>query len=308
MKVHVETPDAIPLDLVMTRAFSACGIEPLGGTSADGWSKVSDLQRCPYRYYLRHERALQIAPEMLTRESTGALEIGGLVHAALALHYNRMLPEGYPGWRKNPPAPLDFLEKVADLGGERNFVNEAARLVGGYIENYGYERDIHPVAIEFPAGQPGIHTCRFDMLAWWDGGGTAPAGLWNVESKTASRETADVLEGWWLDGEVIGQHYVFDKFKLAELFHAPLQGTIINLIIKTHPPRYRRLEIVMPREVIEAYAEDRGYWSTYRDHCRNVGHWPRKLQGCLSRYDMCEFWSHCRDMKSHYLVPIRRGP
>lgn len=306
MKVHIENLAAVSVNEAVDKAFASFGIAPLGGASADGWSKTSDLQRCAYRFYLRHERQLDIDPDMRSRASSGALEVGGLVHICLALHYGRMLPEGYPGWRKNQISPFEFMDRVIEMGAESNFVNEALRIYSGYAEHYGYETDIRPVAIEYAAGQPGIHTCRFDMLAWWDGGGTSPPGLWNFEAKTTSRETSDVLEGWWLDGEIVGQHYVFQKFGLEKIFHAPLQGTVINLMIKNHPPRYRRLEIVQAPVVIESYALDRAYWQTYRDHCRNTGNWPRSLAGCMNRYGPCEYWSHCRDMNNNYLVPIKK--
>lgn len=308
MKIHIENPDALPMDQAVERAFASYNIAPLGGPSTDGWSKVADLQRCAYRYYLKHERELGIDPAMQTRASSGALEVGGLVHICLALHYGRMLPEGYPGWRATQVNPFDFLERVIEMGGEASFVHEARRVFSGYSEHYGYETDIQPVALEYAAGQANLHTCRFDMLAWWDGGGAAPAGLWNFEAKTASRETVDVLEGWWLDGEIVGQHYVFQKSGLDKVFGGPLQGTVINLLIKNHPPRFRRLVIVQAPEVIEAYARDRSYWQTFRDHCRNVGNWPRSLAGCMNRYGPCDFWSHCRDMNNNYLVPIKKAP
>lgn len=307
MKIHVESPDAIPIDVAIEKAFASYGCTTLGGASLDGWSKMIDLQRCAYRYYLRHERELMLDPSFLTRASNGALEVGGLTHAATALHYSRMLPKGYPGWQPNLPGPMEFLDRVVESGGDRIYVSEARRLYGGYAEHYGYEQNIQPVAIEYAAGQPGIHTCRYDMLAHWDGGGgVAPPGLWNFELKTAARETSDVLEGWWLDGEILGQQFVFEKFGLEKVFGAKLQGTVINLIFKSHPPVMRRLEIVLPRPVVESFVRDRAYWSQYRDHCRAIGQWPRSLQGCVGRYDMCEFWSHCRDENQTYLIPLTK--
>lgn len=302
MFVQLETSTATPIDVAMHAAFAKLGIEPLGGPSPDGWSKLADLQRCAYRYYLKHERGMTIAADVQPT-SSGALEVGSLVHAAMAIHYGRRLPEGAPGWRRNMPSPFDYLEAVKACGGGSSFVSEALRLFSGYVEFYGYEADVSPLAVEFGAGEVGRHTCRYDMLAHWDGGGVAPPGLWNFETKTASRESMDVLESWWLDGEILGQHYVYEFAKLADVFGAPLQGTVINLLIKTRPPRFRRIQIVLSRALLDTYAQDRLYWDAYQRTCRARGYWPRSLQGCMSRYGPCEFWAHCRDMDDSLLQP-----
>jgi len=171
--IHVQTPNAKSMDHAIAEAFAHFGCEPLGGPSKDGWSKTSDLQRCAYRYYLKHEAQVYIPTGAPTAPP---LEIGGLFHALLALHYCRMLPEGYPGWRKNSPSPLDFLDYLRTCGAEAINVHEAARLYSAYAETYDND-DLIPVAVEMPAGIEGIHTCRYDLLAWHEG------ALWCVEHK-----------------------------------------------------------------------------------------------------------------------------
>lgn len=298
-RLFLGDPDAVPMDLALARSFAAFDCEPLGGQSGDGWSKIGDLQRCPYRYYLRHEiGAIPVGAS--SPSGSAALEIGGLTHALLALHYCRMLPAGYPGSRKNPPPPLDFLDRVQAAGADIHFVSEARRLFYGYLEHYGVE-DIHPVAIEYQAGIPGVHTCRFDMLAWKDG------QLWNVEHKTASAETADVMNSWWLDGEIIGEVYGWKLSGLDKVFGAPLAGVMINMLFKTKPVRYRRLEVVIPDNVLAQYEQDRRFWAASREHFRKTGYWPRALHGCMSRYDLCLFWDHCRDADAN-LIKIRETP
>ncbi len=303
MRIHVQTPGARPMNDVLPEAFRALGCEPLGGPSTDGWSKMNDFLRCPYRYYLRHQQNAIIKPDALIRAAP-APEVGGLVHACLALHYCRLLPEGYPGWRKDPPSPLDLLDEVQKRGAELAYVQEARRLYYGYSEHYGAEGPeygFEPVAVEMGAGIEGIHTCRYDMLAWNQG------ALWIYEHKTAHAETADVLEGWWLDGEILGEVYGFQLSKLDEVFMGKLVGVVINLLFKTTPPKFRRLEIVFPQKIIDSFAADRQHWGQQREHYRRKGHWPRSLQGCMSRYDMCQYWAHCRDEDAS-LLQIREVP
>ena len=221
-KVFLENVDAVPMAQALKTAFASFGCEPLGGPSEDGWSKMLDFQRCEYRYYLKHELgAVPIGGDART-----ALEIGELIHACLALHYCRALPEGYPGWRANPPSPLLLLDTLENLGVDMVALQTARRLYYGYAEHYVNE-DIQPVAIEFPFGKVGDHTCRYDMLAVHQG------ALWVYEHKSASSESADVLEGWWLDGEIIGEVYVARKYQIEKLFGMPLAGVLINLMFKT---------------------------------------------------------------------------
>jgi hypothetical protein len=297
VRIQVVTPGVRPMNEAMDAAFRVLGCEPLGGPSEDGWSKMLDFQRCPYRYYLMHEVKMFPSGEAGDRSP---LALGGLTHAALALHYCRMLPEGYPGWRKDPPPPLDFLDAVEAAGGDIVLVHAARRFYGSYAEHYVNET-ITPVAVEMPFGKVGDHTCRFDLLAWRDG------ALWNYEHKTAANETEDVIEGWWLDGEILGEVYAARKGEIEKLFGAPLAGVCINLIVKTHPVRFRRLDIVITDKVLASFARDRAFWAAERDRYRQLGHWPRAHHGCLGRYnDACLFWHHCRD-EDHSLLQIRRA-
>ena len=306
--VHFQTPDAVSMNEAIDQAFKFYGCETLGGASLDGWSKMSDFQRCRYRYYLKHELgAVAVDPtdQNLKIPYPPNLEIGGLYHAALALHYARRLPEGYPGWPPKLPPRRELLDKVEELRAEYNNVLEARRLYYGYSEHYGPELDLEPVAVEFAAGVDGVHTCRFDTLVWEEG------ALWNLEHKSARAETTDVMESWWLDGEIIGQYYAWRISELDKVF-GRLTGSIINLAFKSHPAEYRRLKVIIPEQVVDQYVEgapslraagirgdqyveDRMAGNADRERCRRTGRWPRSLQGCMSRYDRCAFWAHCRD-------------
>jgi len=293
--IQIEAPDALSMNEALDQAFAKFNCEPLGGPSEDGWSKMGDLQRCPYRYYLKNELgAVAIDPmdNNLKIRNPTALEVGSLFHAILAVHYGRRLPAGYPGWRANMPNPLDFLQAVEEAGASIEHVRQVKRMYYSYSEYWGPELDLQPLAVEMSAGIPGIHTCRFDMLAYEDG------GIWNIEHKSASAFTPDVLESWWLDGEVIGQFYAWDLSEMSKMFGAPLTGTKINLTSKGFPPRHMRVEIVQPREVVSTFARDRVFWNDLRTRYRNAGYWPRSLAGCMNRYDRCAFWTHCRDLNN----------
>lgn len=272
------------MDQAVARAFEQYGAPVLGGPSGDGWSKQADLQRCPYRYYLMHEKGV-----VLPGPTAPPLEIGILWHAALACHYHRLLPAGYPGYHPNTPSPDQLLDAVEAVGAELANVTAARRLVWGYLEHWPLD-DVQPVALEYPAGVAGVHTCRYDMVGWHDD------ELWVFEHKSAAKETEDLMDAWFLDGEVLGEMYGWRLSQLDAVFGARLTGVIINIGFKSNPPRYRRLKVVVPEVVIRQYIRDRAFWNAERESYRATGYWPRKLQGCLSRYnDVCGFFPHCRD-------------
>lgn len=278
------------IEQCIAEAYASFNVPSLGGASKDGWSKISDFQRCPYRYWALHEKeqleTIRIAPK------PAALELGALYHAMLACHYagsckplehTRNVYDAYP-------TALELVNRVESLGGDKAIVAEATRLYLAYFNHYGNPHDegLTPLAVELGAGIEGVHTCRFDLLAERD------KGVWIIEHKTASRETRDVLESWWLDGEIIGEVYGY-KLSGLESVWGPLVGVCVNIVIKTQTPKFRRVDVVIPDSLLERYAEDRKYWTALRKASACDNQWPRKLQGCIGRYDTCQLWDHCRD-------------
>lgn len=279
-----------PMDELIIEAYKSFNVAPLGGASGDGWSKMNDFQRCPYRYWLLHEPK-KIPLTQLSGETPTALALGSLFHSALAMHY---MPVLVPRAGNNEyPTPFALLHRIESLGGNKDIVNTCIDLYGAYFNKYHAPHDegMVPLGIEVLAGDPSKHTCRLDMVAKHNG------GIWIVEHKTSSRETREVTEGWWLDGEILGEVY---GWKLSGLDHVfgPLTGVLVNIVIKTTVPKFRRVEVVVTDKLLEAYKNDLAFWRGFRQSMRDLGKWPRKLNGCIGRYGMCEFWDHCRDADS----------
>lgn len=283
--IQLSNPNAKTIEQCIREAYESFNVPPLGGASNDGWSKLADFQRCPYRYWLLH-----VQPKLETTEAPilpdsipVALELGALYHSMLAMHY-------YKGMYKTPTA-YALAERVLSLGGNQAIVDEAKRLYNGYFAQYGNPNDegINTLAVEFPAGIEGIHTCRYDLLAE-----RKDSGTWIIEHKTASSETRQVMEGWWLDGEILGEVYAYKLSGLEQIF-GRLVGVCVNLTFKTKEPKFRRVEVVVTDDLLDQYAKDIAYWKGSRSACKTTGIWPRKLQGCISRYDTCTFFDHCRN-------------
>ena len=285
------------IDSLVTEACASLGIEPWGGPSENGWSKHADFLRCPYRYYLKHVKGMG---PLHVGDPGSALDIGSFTHLMLAAHYARMLPdERYPGWRANSPEPLVLLAALKKAGLSLSIAADVERLYEGYAEYYGNET-IQPVAVEMPAGLRGTHTSRFDLVFYVEDG--LHDGLWIGEHKTAS-PAAD-LDDFRYNGEILGEMLSFQLSGLQDFFGQRLNGVCINALVKSKTPRYQRLWLTFPDQLINDFASTRGEWAQREIDCVRRNKWPRSMFGCVAYFRKCRFWEHCRTQDDALLVSL----
>jgi hypothetical protein len=293
-------------EVVLRDAFLALGCERWGGASDNGWSKLSDFLRCPYRYHLKHMRRVKAS---LAAASSPAQDVGSFVHALLAAYYAGKLPAPfadengqlvtYPGWQANAPTLEALLVALREAGAEAAALALATRLWEGYIEHWG-EDGIQPVAVEMGVGDPEFHTSRYDMVfSVVDG---VHDGLWIGEHKTASPATD--MESWQLDGEILGEELSWDLSKLSDMFGAPLRGICINVLLKTKVPAYRRLWQPVRPKLIAEFTKQRMHWNSMIAFYKRNGLWPKSSYGCIAKFGKCSYWDHCLSLSDSFLVPI----
>lgn len=283
-------------DAVLVDAFRRFGCPRPGGASESGWSKIADYLRCPYRYCLKHDQRVYIPA--VTGQSLTALDTGSYTHALLAARYARMLPEGYPGHSAKMPEPHELLEALRACGGSTAALQQTEQLFEGYVEYYGGEETLTPVAVEFIAGKENVHTSRYDLVSYVDD--SLYDGLWIIEHKTASANTD--LELWRHDGEVLGEVYSWKLSNLDAVFDAPLRGVCINVLMKGARPAYRRLWLRFEPEMIAEFEQHRRHYETMIDYYHRIGYWPKSYFGCSARYGRCSFWEHCSTLDPNVLI------
>lgn len=284
-KISVQGSTQPSADAVLTEAFASLGCDRWGGASEDGWSRISDLMRCPYRFYLKHDaRMAPVNPSPTSK----ALDIGSYAHAGLAVHYAAMLPEGYPGWQPNVPSVEALFAACEALNAGVEAMTEARQLLDGYIEHYGIE-PLVPVAVEMPCGEVGIHTSRLDLVAHVTEG--LHAGLWLFDHKCLTPRSD--LEVFHHDGEILGEIFSWRLSDLDSVFGEPLVGACINVLFKDRIPRFERVWLAFTPELIEEFVRHRSHWRTLEDFYRRNGYWPKSLYGCSARFGRCRFWQHC---------------
>jgi PD-(D/E)XK nuclease superfamily len=275
-------------DRVLTEAFALLGCPRLGGISEDGWSKLSDFLRCPYRYYLKRERHLRPA---IASESTEALDTGSFTHALLALHYAAGLPgPEYPGFIPNCPTPAQLLAVLPQVGADPMALATATGLWDGYLDKW-YGDGWTPMAVEMGTGTEGVHTSRFDLVLHVEDG--IHDGFWIGEHKALSPR-ADV-EAYELDGEILGEMLAWRASNLDEVF-GELRGVCINALIKSKVPAYRRLWIKVDWKLVDDFAASRRFWASDIITCRKIHVWPKSHFGCRAHFEKCWYWEHCRTL------------
>ena len=310
MRVDKEDPEMISfapdpnirgVDEVMNEIFDAYGMERLGGASGRGWSSYATFQRCPYLYkvsYLDGERGIAAL----------ALETGSAFHTFMALYYEWMVMDD---WKLTPEV---CREEMMARGYNPTACINAWRTFDAYVHNY--ENDyLLPISVEeWAQGEDG-NTCRFDMIArvTRDQPGI-PAGTYIVEHKTASRFTADLLEGWHNDGEVLGQIMIYKQANFAKKLdrngkpYGKLQGTIVNIAGKQQSPKFHRTIVPAQAWHVKQHQEDLQMWHALQQLYRATGVWPKARNNCVGRYGMCQLFTHCStNQKDTPLVALKKA-
>lgn len=294
-----------PTEQVLEDAFKALGCERWGGASSNGWSKIGDFLRCPYRYYLKHERGM-LAAGLLVDDSTSAQDTGSFAHVMLAAHYAGMLPDDrYPGFRVNCPTPEQVDAALSAAGAEVEALQKAREVWEGYLDFYG-EDGWAPMAVEMPAGLPEFHTCRYDVIVSVEDG--IHDGIWEADHKILSPKSE--VENYELDGEILGQMLAWKLSGLASVF-GPLEGVCVNVLYKGKMPKgrapYLRRWFRYDEAAVKDFGRQRLYWQDSVERLRMqkgpIVFWPKSHYGCIGHYfDRCGFWDHCASLNDSLLV------
>lgn len=283
-------PNIRPFDDVMGEIFAHFGMEKLGGASGRGWSSYATFQRCPYLYKLSYLEGQRGAP-------SSALTTGSAFHTFLALHYTWMLDENL---KLTPFVAKDML---LSLGADAKAVIEAFRLYEAYADKYTNDY-LMPIEMEAWAQDPDGNTCRFDMIAEVPEAqpGVVP-GIYIIEHKTAARFTADAIEGWRNDGEILGQIMVWKRAKLDKKY-GKLRGTIVNIVGKQKIIQFHRTIVPAQRWHVQQHMEDLKMWAALQQMYAATNVWPKSRANCVTKFGMCSFFDHCAENQK--LVPIRK--
>lgn len=113
-----------------------------------------------------------------------------------------------------------------------------------------------------------------------------------ITHNTAARFTADLLEGWHNDGEILGQIMVWKQAKLDKKY-GKLRGTIVNIVGKQKIPQFARVIVPAQRWHVSQHEEDLKVWAALQEMYRATNTWPKARNNCVHRYGLCQLFHHC---------------
>lgn len=135
-----------------------------------------------------------------------------------------------------------------------------------------------------------------------------------ITHNTASRFTADLLEGWHNDGEVLGQIMIYKQANFAKKLdrngkpYGKLQGTIVNIAGKQQLPKFHRTIVPAQAWHVKQHQEDLQMWHAMQQLYRATGVWPKARNNCVGRYGMCQLFTHCStNQKDTPLVALKKA-
>jgi hypothetical protein len=166
-------PSSTPVDQALPKAFEALGEAYLGGISTGrGWSSFSKYQACPYAWKRTYLEGIRFDIEPVP------LAFGSLVHAYLAVHYRRMMPEPFA------VTPIALRDELLKLGVAAAIVLDSWALFQTYLLRWTADNWI-PLTVEHGVVDPLSNaSCRYDAIVYLpEPQGTIPAGTFIVEHK-----------------------------------------------------------------------------------------------------------------------------
>lgn len=257
---------------------------PASSGSPTGSTFWKRMRRCP------REHALYTVAKLRRTTRSEPLTVGALWHLGLETYYKARM-QGCAIGEAEAQAMRGLAQLEAEPGYEETFP-EVVRLLQAYFESYRHEdAGWRVVAVEetLQYVSPELrYSVRLDLLVEIDG------GLWIVEHKTARAITADLLTGYQLDMQILGQVWCFQNC-VDTAAYPPLRGVVVNIESKHKMPRFERVQVCPSRDHLEAFETSMRQW-TQLEHVFASMQWPRALGNCTggARYfSTCDYFDVC---------------
>lgn len=270
--------------------------ERVGGPSPTGNSYYSVFEQCPYKWWV------QFVKRMKPDYPRPPLEIGGLFHECRARYYNAYL-DNYAAYEDDEidekelddrclNAVFELLDRCDSVVPQTS--KEVRRLIRGWITVYGPETaqdDRHETIdvealVEVDRGFP--YSTRFDRIAWSE----ELDGPVIMEIKTASRLTEDLVSGYKMDPQFLGQQYCWRHSKWYRKY-GPLKAFVVDLTVKTKELRFQRITVPINNSTIRDWEKQKRHTYMQMLMCEALGYYPRMRSNCVKFVARCGLTEHC---------------
>lgn len=270
------------------------------GASKRGNTYWKTIRTCP------REHALRNLVQLRRKGDAEALTVGIAFHLALEMYYRAIqawqsATEPYNGdeyffggAQKAEKEAWACIEPLRTAEGYEESYAELERMLSGYFDSYRRKDRWRVIAVEenleYDDGAM-EYSARLDLIVEdYDRG-----GMWVIEHKSARTVTADLLAGYQLDQQILGQVWLLQN--CIELAHYPaLKGVIVNITTKHKSgARVERVECMPSRYHLTAFETSMRAWCALAPCFEELG-WPQALGNCAgpSRYwSKCDFYDVC---------------
>lgn len=289
------------------------GGSPTGSASPVGSTHWKRVRRCP------REHALHELVHLRGLGDDEALTVGFLVHHALEAFYRAIMdwqkrleragydtahPDEYYLFGALQPAQQAAWDAVKAVATEPGYFEPTGdgrieptwtvveRVLAHYFERYARRDRWRIVAVEETLVFNGdiCYSARLDlMVECFD-----RHGLWVVEHKTARAITRDVLEGYQLDLQTLGQVWLVNRcIDLTEL--PPFRGTLVNIVTKGKTPQFERVEVCPSNAHLGSFERSVWAWMQIEKLQGELGY-PHAFGACTGPdrgYRRCGFFDLC---------------
>lgn len=265
------------------------------GASRAGSTYWKRMRRCPREHALANiVRLRKKHPTGELFEVSWALGDGILFHLGLETYYKARLAGADTGAAEE--AAWAKLGPLASEPGYAESWTEVERMLAGYFENYrhldaGWKIVAVEETLEYDS-QGLTYSARLDLVVEIEG------GLWVVEHKTARAITEDLLTGYQLDMQIVGQVWLL-KVCVDLKHYAPLRGVMVNITTKhVSGPRFERIQVCPSMDHLVAFEQSMRSWARLTTAFR-AEDWPKALGNCTggTRYfSACEYYDVCHNL------------
>jgi len=262
------------------RVDDVLGIE--GGASAAGSSYWKRIRRCP------REHALA---QILVKDGAGSenLDLGLLFHHGMENYYD-MIATSPTDVGLAEQACWESLQAFESEEGYEKTYPEVERLLAAYFDHYRGHDQWRIIAVEETLEYAGAfrYTARIDLIVEING------GMWVVEHKTARSISADLLSGYQMDIQILGQVWLLQQCVDLDKY-PPLKGVLVNIVSKHKPPRFERIEVMPSRHHLAEFEKSMLAWSAIANTYERLDY-PKALGNCTGPaqyFRVCDFYDIC---------------
>jgi len=288
------------------------------GASKRGNTFWKTIRTCP------REHALRNVVGWRRRGDAEALTVGVTFHHALEVYYRAIQAHQRPlTIRPGRPTEHYFwgnlaeaeqaawasIEPLRGAAGYEETYAELERMLGGYFDAYRRKDHWRIIAVEetLEYEDDGLaYSARLDLVVEdYDRG-----GMWVVEHKSARTITEELVAGYQLDQQILGQVWLLRACVDAGSYPT-LRGVLVNIATKhKRGPRLERVECMPSRQHLVGFEGSLRAWHAVAPLLERLG-WPQALGNCAgpARYwSKCDYYDICYGQPDVPVEALRQEP